>query len=116
MNFPDVVRTCFQKYVVFNGRAARSEYWFWVLFTFIGSFVLGIVDGILGMQLLGGLFTLAVLLPSISVGVRRLHDIDKSGWWILINLIPIIGLIVFIFWAVTKGTAGDNRFGADPLA
>lgn len=89
----------------------------------ISNFVLGIVDRILfgmavdGQQvsLLGALFSLAVLLPNIAVGVRRLHDLDKSGWWYLLILIPLVGALVLIYFFVQKGTDGPNRFGADPL-
>lgn len=121
MNFPDAVISCFTKYVTFTGRAPRSEYWFWILFTIAASFVLGLVDGaMMGAAvskggLLGTLFSLATLLPGISVGVRRMHDTDRSGWWLFINLIPLIGWVLFIIWAATKGTSGPNRFGPDPL-
>ncbi|MFZ4541143.1 MAG: DUF805 domain-containing protein [Rickettsiales bacterium] len=127
MNLLDAVKTCFNKYATVSGRAARSEFWFWVLFVFLGSLILGIIDGILfgvvdaagqskGSGPLGLVFSLATLIPYICVGARRMHDVNRSGWWILINLIPIIGWIVFIVWAATKGTTGDNRYGPDPLA
>ena len=92
------------------------------LFNFIIGFVLGIIDGVMGLRtssgfgMLGGLYALAVLLLSIAVGVRRLHDVDKSGWWLLIALIPLIGAIVLIVWLATDGNRGDNRFGPDPKA
>src|SRR5512147_2937684 len=89
MTFQESIRTCFQKYVVFDGRATRSEYWWFVLFTFLASLALGFVS-----DLLSSLFSLAVLLPSLAVGARRLHDIDKSAWWLLLWLVPIIGWIV----------------------
>jgi len=111
MEFKIAVQHVINNYVTFSGRAVRSEYWYWLLFTFVAGFFLGIVDGILGIQLLSSLFSLAVLLPSIAVAVRRLHDLDKSGWWLLILLIPLIGVIVLIYWFCQKGTAGDNRFG-----
>lgn len=117
MDFMTAVKTCLiEKYVTFSGRGRRSEYWFWVLFGVIGSIILGVFDDVLGMKLLGPLFSLATFLPAISAAVRRLHDLDKSGWWLLILLIPIVGTIIFIVWAATKGTTGDNRFGPDPLA
>lgn len=122
MDFQTAIKTCFSKYVDWNGRAARSEYWWWALFVTVVSLALAlIVDGaILGIGMSGtgpasGLWSLATLLPSIFVGVRRLHDVDRSGWWLLIALIPLIGFLVLLYWFVTKGTDGENRFGADPL-
>ncbi|MEZ5278024.1 MAG: DUF805 domain-containing protein [Opitutaceae bacterium] len=112
-----------KKYAVFNGRARRSEFWYFVLFNLIVSIVLTVVDGITGslnaatgMGLLSGLYSLAVLIPSISVAVRRLHDTERSGWWVLIGLIPLVGAIVLIVFAVQEGTSGANRFGEDPKA
>lgn len=123
MTFQDAVKTCFRKFATFSGRAQRSEFWWFALFVVISNFVLGIVDHMLfgmavdGQQvsLLGALFSLAVLLPNIAVGVRRLHDLDKSGWWYLLILIPLVGALVLIYFFVQKGTDGPNRFGADPL-
>lgn len=112
MEFKPAVQHVLNNYVTFSGRALRSEYWYWVLFTIIATIVLSIVDGILGLQLLVNLFSLAVLLPGISVSVRRLHDLDKSGWWLLLAFIPLIGAIVLIYWFCQKGTDGQNRFGA----
>ncbi|RZQ56045.1 DUF805 domain-containing protein [Pseudidiomarina tainanensis] len=112
-----------KKYAVFSGRARRSEYWFFVLFNVIIGFVLGFIDGILGLGnpeagvgVLGTIYSLAVLIPSIAVGVRRLHDTDRSGWWLLIGLIPLIGAIVLIVFFVMDSTPGDNRFGPNPKA
>ncbi|MEQ8368556.1 MAG: DUF805 domain-containing protein [Roseicyclus sp.] len=123
MDFMTAVRTCLGKYVTFSGRAQRSEYWWWALFSFGGNVVLQFVDGVLfgsvgGQQIgvLAPLFSLAVFLPSISVGVRRLHDLDKSGWWLLIALVPLIGFLVLLYFFVQRGTEGSNQFGADPLA
>lgn len=120
MNFGQAIGSGFKNYVGFEGRACRSEYWFWVLFVVIVGVVLGILDGVLFPDnqtgLLGPLFSLGVFLPGLAVGIRRLHDIGKSGWWILIGLIPIVGWIILIVWAIQKGDGGSNRFGADPLA
>lgn len=127
MDFITAIKTCFQKYVVVSGRASRSEYWFWVLFSLLTGVVCSAIDHALfhaGFDAttqtytngpISGLRSLAFLLPSICVGVRRLHDINKSGWWMLINLLPIVGWIVYIVWMATKGTVGHNRFGADSL-
>jgi len=111
-----------KNYFNFEGRARRKEYWMFVLFSLIISIVIGVVDGILGTKtsagigMLGAVYSLAVIIPSIAVGARRLHDIDKSGWWQLIGFIPLLGWIVMIVWAATEGNHGTNRFGPDPKA
>ena len=121
MDFMTAVRTCFSKYVDFSGRARRSEYWYFALFTFLLSFVTSIVDAVIGTDydgassggLISTVASLAVFLPSLAVGVRRLHDTDRSGWWILIGLIPIIGWILLIVWFCTDSKA-DNQYGPNP--
>ena len=110
-----------KKYAVFDGRASRPEYWYFVLFNFIAGVALAILDVLLGTVSSGGfglfysIYLLVVLLPSIGVGIRRLHDINRSGWWLLIGLIPIVGLIL-IAWAATEGDAGANQYGSGPSA
>ena len=117
MDFMTAVRTCLSKYVTFSGRAQRSEFWWFYLFNIIGSVVTNIIDtSIIGMPATSILWMLGLLLPGIAVSVRRMHDLDKSGWWIFIVLIPIVGIILYIYWFVQRGTVGDNRFGPDPLA
>jgi uncharacterized membrane protein YhaH (DUF805 family) len=116
MNFTQAISSGFSNYVTFAGRAIRSEYWYWTLFFFIGSIVAGIIDAVLGIRVFDTIFGLAVLLPSIAVGVRRLHDLDRSGWWLLLGFIPLIGAIVLLIWFCSRGTVGANRFGPDPLA
>lgn len=134
MNFMDAVKSAYRNYVNFNGRAARSELWWFTLFTILVSIVIGVVESSLGMgrgmmemgnggfsaSFAGGplsaIWSLANLLPSLAVGARRLHDVDRSGWWMLIIFIPILGALLLLYWYVTKGTSGDNRFGADRLA
>jgi uncharacterized membrane protein YhaH (DUF805 family) len=100
-----------KKYAVFDGRARRKEYWMFVLFNFLIMFAVGFVFGMMHMNrplnVLVNVYQLAILLPSIAVGVRRMHDTDHSGWWILL---PIVNLI----FACTEGTRGPNRFGDDP--
>jgi uncharacterized membrane protein YhaH (DUF805 family) len=86
-----------------------------VLFVIVISIVASIIDAVLGTRLFNPIFSLAVLLPSLAVGVRRLHDLDRSGWWLLLSLIPLIGAIVLIVWFVGRGTPGAHRFGPDPL-
>lgn len=93
-------KTGFSNYVNFEGKANRSEYWFWVLFVFVTSFLLGFIDGLLGTMFLGGLFALATFIPSLAFAVRRLHDTGKSGWWVLLVFIPIIGFLVLIFFLI----------------
>lgn len=110
-----------KKYAVFNGRARRKEYWYFVLFNIIISIVLAIIDSVTGsfsteagMGLLGGIYILAVLIPGIAVSVRRLHDTDRSGWWLLIAVIPLIGAIVLLVFMVQEGKPGENQYGSNP--
>jgi uncharacterized membrane protein YhaH (DUF805 family) len=121
MDFKQAVETAFRKYVVFTGRARRSEYWWFTLFFFVAIIVASIIDAVvLGTEStsVGPIYTIVALgcfLPSLAVGVRRLHDLDKSGWWLLIGIIPIVGAIILIIWFVKQGTTGDNKFGPDPM-
>jgi len=122
MGFKDTISYCFRNYVGFSGRAARSEYWYWVLFVLLLQIVAWLIDMTLfgfnttGVNPIGVIVSLATLLPGLAVSVRRLHDIDRAGWWVLLGLIPVIGWIVLIYWACLRGTVGANRFGPDPLA
>ena len=111
--------TVLKKYAEFNGRARRAEYWTFVLINAAicwGLMILGMVTGLKFLAILCNLYSLAVLVPSIAVGVRRMHDTGRSGWTILVNLIPVIGWIIFIVFAAQEGTRGDNQYGADPKA
>lgn len=110
-----------RQYAVFKGRARRKEYWFFILFNLIASLVLTVVDFMtgtldpeLGMGLLSGLYSLAILIPSLAVTVRRLHDTDRTGWWLLIGLIPLIGAIVLLIFMLQDSQPGDNQYGANP--
>lgn len=106
---------CWKKYAEFSGRARRQEFWMFVLFNGLASVALGVVDGILGTNgALGGLYSLAVLIPFLAVSVRRLHDTDRSGWWILVNIIPLIGAIILLVFLCSDSKPGENRFGANP--
>lgn len=111
-----------KKYAQFTGRARRKEYWMFVLFNFLISLVLGLIDGLLGLGgesgigLLGGLYTLAILVPAIAVSVRRLHDTGRSGWWLLIALVPLVGGLVLLVFMVLPGQTGPNAHGEDPKA
>lgn len=116
MDFVTAIKTCFGKFATFEGRAARSEYWYFILFMMLTSVVLGMVDAITGIGVLSMIFSLVTLIPSLAVSARRLHDTDRSGWWYLLIFVPIVGVIVLLIWFAAKGTSGDNRFGADPLA
>ena len=122
MTFVDSVKTCLAKYADFSGRATRSEYW-WFYLAFIFFYIAGLVlscilssiSETLGMIGFGivALGALGFILPSLAAGVRRLHDVDKSGWFLLLGLIPIVGLVLLYFFVI-PGTPGDNRFGAPP--
>ena len=115
MNFGEAIKSGFGNYVTFSGRAARSEFWYWTLFSALADLGGGIIDGALGTGLIGVVISLALLLPGVAVSVRRLHDLDRTGWWALIAFTGI-GIILLIVWDCMKGTTGSNRFGADPLA
>jgi uncharacterized membrane protein YhaH (DUF805 family) len=114
MGFGDAIAICFRKYVVFNGRASRPEYWYWFLFSVLVSIVTTILDLVAFGTDTGAfsvLASLGLLLPGLAVTVRRLHDIDRSGAWILIVLLPVIGVIVLFVFACLPGTPEPNRFG-----
>jgi uncharacterized membrane protein YhaH (DUF805 family) len=115
MGFGQAISSGFSNYVNFSDRACRSEYWYWTLFTIVAQIITSIIDGVIGIDLIGGLFGLATFLPTLAVAIRRLHDLDRTGWWIFLNLIPIIGWIILLIWYCTRGTDGPNRFGPDPL-
>ena len=132
MGFSDAIKTGLAKFATWQGRASRSEYWYFILFNFLVLFVAAILDKVLGTNFkmtnpatglevglpygyLYMLGSLALLLPNLAVMVRRLHDTDRSGWWYWIALIPLIGAILLIVWFCTRGTNGSNRYGADPL-
>lgn len=133
-NFKNVVT---KHYVDFHGRARRREFWWYVLVIVILSVIAYVIDRLLGMQIVSALLTLALLLPNLAVSVRRLHDVGKSGWWILLPLAPWLCMIAFFFmfqwtlamvfgvvtlatwvlliwWYAQPGTAGQNKYGPDP--
>jgi uncharacterized membrane protein YhaH (DUF805 family) len=112
MTFGESIATCFKKYGEIKGRASRSEYWWFILFIILGSIATSFVHNIAS-----GLFTLAIVVPSIAVATRRLHDTDRSGWWQLLGFIPLIGTIILIVWYVQEAR-DPNRFGssAEPAA
>ena len=110
-----------KNYINFKDRARRKEYWFFVLFNVIAGIILGIVDNMTGTMnqetgygLLSGIYSLLVFLPALGVSVRRLHDTDRSGWWILIAFIPIIGALILLYFFVSDSQDETNRFGPNP--
>lgn len=124
MNMITAVKTVLGKYATFEGRAARPEYWWWILAMVILFTILGVVDGAFIAPLMGFepfqkeagqplslLVSLGLLLPNLALAVRRLHDTDRSGWWLLIGLIPIVGSLVLLVFYLLPGTQGQNRFG-----
>ncbi|MES2434594.1 MAG: DUF805 domain-containing protein [Pseudomonadota bacterium] len=128
MNFVEAVKSGYANYVNFSGRSQRSAYWWWALFQVGVGLAIALIEGggsfssgggAMQFAVVGGTFSmiwsLINLLPGIAVSVRRLHDLDKSGWWLLIALIPLVGAIILLVWFCSRGTGGSNRFGADPL-
>lgn len=134
MGFTEAIKTCLkEKFATFKGRASRSEYWWYCLFNFIvpsalwlAAFILSIIIGCIDVSAgmifagLAGILVvialLALLIPSLAVAVRRLHDTNHSGWWLLICLIPFIGALYLLYLYVSAGTPGENDYGPDPLA
>lgn len=124
MTFSEAVRSAFSNYVTFSGRAARPEFWWWVLFVVLLMAVTSIIDGLLVAPLLGFsafqgeagqplgvIVSLAIFLPGLAIAIRRLHDTGRSGWWILIGLIPIIGALILLYWYVQPSQEGSNPYG-----
>ena len=110
----------FKKYAVFGGRSRRKEYWYFMLFNIVVIYVLEGIDRLLetltglSVDLLIGIYALAAIIPLLAVSVRRLHDIDRSGWWYFITLIPLIGAIVMLVFTLLDSTPGHNRYGPNP--
>ena len=116
MGYEKAVSVCYKKYATFKGRASRSEFWWFnlhvclmMILAMVGEYWFG-TDGILYC-----IVCLVLILPSLSCSVRRLHDKDKSGWWLLVEFIPLIGGIVLLVWFISVGNFGKNHFGDDPL-
>ena len=116
MNFPQAIQSGFQNYVNFKDRSSRPAFWFWVLFAFLVGVVASIIDEVIGGMIIQSLSSLALFLPGLAVGVRRLHDIGKSGWHILWGLIPILGWIYLIYLYVQPTQPVPNEWGTEPLA
>jgi uncharacterized membrane protein YhaH (DUF805 family) len=115
MSFSEAVKSGFDHYAKFDGRASRPAFWWWFLFTIMIAIAARILDTIIGSPVLGIVVSLGLLLPNLSVSIRRLHDTDRSGWWVLIALIPIIGFIVLLVFYLQKSDPGDNSYGP-PMA
>lgn len=122
MGFMEAIQAGIQKYADFGTRSSRSEYWFWVLGYAVGYVALVILSGILGWiglgfigMLLFGIYGLGMIVPSLAVTVRRLHDVGRSGWFVLLALIPVIGAIILLVWEVTAGQPEKNQWGENPL-
>ena len=113
MNFSESISICLKKYFVFQGRASRSEYWWFQLIFTPSYFISSYLENELSYFFLG--ICLFCFIPAISVGVRRLHDIDKSGFFLLISFIPFIGGFILLFFMISEGTKGKNKYGDDPL-
>ena len=125
MSFVEAVLSGFDNYANFSGRAVRSAYWWWALFAWLAGVVANFIDSALGWRVfestvngieqgsgpIGVVVGLALLIPNMSVAVRRLHDTNRSGWWLLLVLIPIIGWIVLIIFLASGGTPGPNKYG-----
>jgi uncharacterized membrane protein YhaH (DUF805 family) len=120
VDFPEAVKLGFQRYIDFSGRSSRAEYWWFTLFIVLVAVIVTAVDTVVlgtdlrDIGLLSTVWDLATLIPSLAIGVRRLHDIDKSGWWILLWFVLVIGWIVLIVWAIERGDKGTNKYGPDP--
>lgn len=110
-----------QRYIQFTGRAGRAEFWYYILFYILIVIGLRIVDGVLfgataGNGVLTWLFWLFSIMPNLAIGARRLHDTGRSGWWLLLSLIPIVGLIVLLIWFISQGQEDSNQYGPPPIA
>jgi uncharacterized membrane protein YhaH (DUF805 family) len=115
MSFMDAVKSVLTHYVGFSGRARRSEFWFWVLFLVLVDIVAMVLNNLLGNAVISTIISLALLLPNLAVGARRLHDVGRTGWWQLIAL-TLIGIIVLIIFWVGDSQPGDNKYGPNPKA
>ena len=115
MTFGEAIRSGFDHYVKFDGRASRPAFWWWVLFLLLVDVAANLIDLAIGVPIFSTIVGLGLLLPNLSVSIRRLHDTNRTGWWILIGLIPLIGWIVLLVFYLQQSDAGENRFGPPPV-
>ena len=112
----DWYKKVLRSYAVFEGRAQRKEFWMFLLFNVLVTFALHLIDAVMvHVPLLSVIYSIAILVPYIAVGVRRLHDTDRAGWWLLVSFVPIVGWLIVVVLLALEGTRGPNRYGPDPL-
>jgi uncharacterized membrane protein YhaH (DUF805 family) len=114
MTFTQAVSSGLSRYFDFRTGSSRSEYWWWSVFSLLAGIVTSTLDLLIGVAVLNGITSLVLFMPGLAVAIRRLHDINRSGWWFLIAF-TIIGIVLLIYWYMQPGTRGSNDFGADPL-
>lgn len=114
MTFPQAVSSGLHRYFDFRTRSSRSEYWWWSLFSLLVGIVTSLLDLMMGVTVLNGISSLALFIPGVAVAVRRLHDVNRSGWWFLITF-TVIGIILLLYWYIQPGARGSNDYGDDPL-
>ncbi len=114
MTFPQAVSSGLHRYLDFRTRSSRSEYWWWSVFSLLVGIVTSTLDLLIGVAVLNGISSLVLFMPGLAVAIRRLHDVNRSGWWFLIAL-TVIGIILLLHWSLQPGTRGANNYGADPL-
>ena len=114
MSFSQAVNRCFANYATFSGRSPRSELWYFILFLFLLQLVVGAISYALGIQSLEYIVSLGTFLPAIAVEVRRLHDVGRSGWWLFLSLVPLVGTIILLVWFCRRGDAAANQYGPPP--
>lgn len=116
MTFSEAVKSGFDNYVTFNGRASRAAYWWWFLFYILAVVAASIIGSALDTGVIYILAVLGLFLPSLAVAIRRLHDTGRTGWWVLIGIIPLIGFIVLLIFYLEQGDPGENEYGPPPAA
>ena len=114
MTFPQAVSSGLHRNFDFRTRSSRSEYWWWSLFSLLVGIVTSLLDLMMGVTVLNGISSLALFIPGVAVAVRRLHDVNRSGWWFWITF-TVIGIILLLYWYIQPGTSGPNDYGDDPL-
>jgi uncharacterized membrane protein YhaH (DUF805 family) len=120
MTFRHAIGSALHQYAKFSGRTGLMEYWYWILFVVVATIAARILDALLFSAFdwaspLSDLFTLATFIPSLAAAVRRLHDVDRRGWWLLLIFVPLIGILLLIVWSIEESSPGDNRFGSAPV-